>query len=268
VLLAALVFAPLPPTGYYAPEPPLLANMRWLAGQYRAGDVLVRDPAQGCGAPEEWEILTRAFFPNSLRFDSAPRDHQRVWYVSFDGREDPALGAAVREGRVAGRFVGPAGCLFRLYEAPPDAQGIVFENGMRFHGMQVLDEGGLVTTTPLVRRERDTMRLRLWWSADAPIDRDYSVGIFLAWRDGTLIVQNDSAPQVVVPEGAPVETSRWAQDTIYIEERTLTLPEGLRLDTAQLALTVYGWWDNRRLDAPGVDDAGLLPLADVAIAAW
>lgn len=125
-----------------------------------------------------------------------------------------------------------------------------------------------MTTTPIVRRERDTLRLRLWWSADAPIDRDYSVGIFLRWRDGALITQSDSAPQVIVPEGAPVETSRWQTDTIYIEERVLTLPEGLRLDTAQLLLTVYGSWDNRRIDAPGVDDERLLQLEDVAIAAW
>jgi hypothetical protein len=266
--LAGLVFAPLPPTGYYMPEAPLLANFRWLADEWRAGDVVVRDPAHNCGAPEEWEIYVRAFFPSGLVFDSVPRDHQRIWYITHDGRETPTLADAVRTGRVAGRFVGPPGCLFRLYEAPPDAEGVLFENGMRFHGMQALDESGRVWYAPLVRREADTLRVRLWWSVDTPPDRDYSVGVYLLSSSGSMIVQSDSAPQIVFPDSAPRETSRWQPGEIYIEERVLVISDGLVMEQGQLGLAVYGWWDAVRLHAPGVSETGLLRLADVAIAAW
>ncbi len=268
LLLAALVLAPLPPTGYYMPTLPLLENFRWLAGQWRAGDVLVRDPGVDCGTPETWEIALRVFFPNGVVFDSAARDHARIWYLARDGAEDPMLRASIRAGRAAGRFVGPPDCLFRLYEAPPDAAGVRFENGMRFHGMQVLDERGLVWNAPVVRRERDSLRVRLWWSADAPIDRDYSVGVFLSGSDGAVLAQTDSSPQVILPEGAPQETSRWQPGTFYVEERVLTTPDALSMGAARLALAVYGWWDGVRLGAPGLDETGLLPLAEIALAAW
>ncbi|MDX2140261.1 MAG: hypothetical protein SF123_19400 [Chloroflexota bacterium] len=268
IALALLCFAPFDAGRYLVVRGPLLENYRWWVDYLRAGDVVVRDPANDCGEPEKWEMYTRVFFPQGLQFVSTPADADRVWFITFDGSQTPALFDTVQQGRVAGRFVGTPNCLFRLYEAPPDRAGISFENGMRFHGVEVIDAQDGLWTAPVLRREGESLRVRLWWSADGTMDRDYSVGLYLFDSSGAMVTQVDSAPQVTLPEAAPAETSRWQPQTLYIEERTLTIPYPAARGTYRLALAVYGWWDNVRLPAPGVGVDGTLTLLPVEVAAW
>lgn len=119
------------------PAPPMTVLFDWLEEQIQWGDVMVVDPSISA-APHAWDYYRRVYFPNGLRFVHDPTGYRRVWFVTADGWEDPALAASVREGRVAGRFVGPWDFLTRLYEAPPDADGVLFENGMRFHGADMV----------------------------------------------------------------------------------------------------------------------------------
>lgn len=268
IVLALLCFAPFDAGRYLVVRGPLLENYRWWVDHLRAGDVVLHDPANDCGEPEKWEMYTRVFFPQGLQFVSTPADERRVWFITFDGSQTPALFDAVQQGRIAGRFVGTPDCLFRLYEAPPDRAGIPFENGMRFHGVDVIDAQDGLWTAPVLRREGESLRVRLWWSADGMIDRDYSVGLYLFDSSGAMIAQIDSAPQLTLPEGAPTETSRWQTGTVYVEERTLMIPYPAARGTYRLALAVYGWWDNVRLAAPGVDTDGTLTLIPVEVAAW
>jgi hypothetical protein len=268
IALALLCFAPFDAGRYLVVRGPLLENYRWWVDHWRAGDVVVRDPANDCGEPEKWEIYTRLFFPQGLQFADAPTDERRVWFITFDGSQTPALFDAVQQGRIAGRFVGTPDCLFRLYEAPPNRAGVLFDNGMRFHGVDVIDEQDGLWTSPVLRREGEALRVRLWWSAGGAIDRDYSVGLYLLDGSGTIVAQLDSAPQVTLPESAPAETSRWQTDTLYVEERTLMLPYPAARGTYRLALAVYGWWDNLRLPAPGINADGTLTLITVEVAAW
>jgi hypothetical protein len=267
--LAVLCFAPLGVNRYLMPSEPLFDNLRWLAGQYRAGDVIVRDSANTCGVPEKWDVYSRVLFPQGVQFSEGAGDARRVWFVTFDGQATPALLADAQEGRYAGRFVGRPGCLIRLYEAPPDSDGVPFENGLRFHGMDVIDNvTGTVWGETIARREGEALRLRLWWSADRPVEGDYSVGVYLLANNGAMLAQVDSAPQVVLPEGTPMETSRWSTDTMYVEERVLTMPTVGAMGMYRLALAVYGWWDNARIAAAGVGDDGTLPLGAVYLVAW
>lgn len=267
--LAALCFAPLGVNRYLMPSEPLFDNLRWLAEQYRAGDVIVRDPANTCGVPEKWDLYSRVLFPQGIQFSQRADDARRVWFITFDGQATPALLTDAQNGRYAGRFVGRPDCLIRLYEAPPDSDGMLFDNGLRFHGLDVIDNAtGTVWGEPIARREGEALRLRLWWSADRAIEGDYSVGVYLLADDGTILAQVDSAPQVVLPEGAPPETSRWTDDTIYVEERVLTMPPVGSMGVYRLALAVYGWWDNVRVDAPSVGDDGVLTLGVVTLIAW
>src|SRR5690606_30085609 len=115
-------------------------NMLWLTEHIRSGDVLIIDPRSDCGPPEEWDYYTRVFFPvGGLQIVSEPEAYRRVWFGVFNGWQDQALETRIKTGRIAGRFVGPPQCLFQLYEAPPHPEGILFENGMRFHGMDILE---------------------------------------------------------------------------------------------------------------------------------
>ncbi len=153
------------------------------------------DPNCNCAALETWDTMARLYFPAGMTFISDPQGYRRVWYAARDGFNDTATKAAVATGRVAANFVGPWDFLFRLYEAPPDAQGVLFENGMRFHGVDVV--GNDAPAAP-VRHEGEPIRLRLWWSVEKPPALDFSIGVYLMTPDGSkLITQVDGSPQVV-----------------------------------------------------------------------
>ena len=243
-------------------------NMEWLRDHIQAGDVLVIDPINKCGSASEWDYAIRAYFPEGLLIVNNPAGYRRVWYVTFDGQQTPAWLQMVADQRVPDEYVGPAGCFIRLYQGPPDANGVLFDNGMRFHGADVLDADGRLWSPPTVRHEGETVHIRLWWSADKPIDLDYSVGTYIL-GDG-LLAQADGAPQLVFPEKAPHETSRWKTKQLYIEERTLKLPDQLSIGeyTYNLDLAVYDSQTNFRVAAPGEDADHLLAIQQIILKAW
>ncbi len=243
-------------------------NLEWLHTHIQPGDALVIDPANNCGSPSEWDYAIRAYFPDGLLVASNPDGYRRVWYVTFNGRQTPALSHQISDQGVAEEFVGPAGCFIQLNQAAPDVNGILFENGMRFHGVDVLDADGRLWSAPAVRHEGETVTIRLWWSADKPIDLDYSVGTYIL--GGSLLAQVDGAPQLIFPEKAPHETSRWKTDQLYIEERTLKLPDQFPIGdyTFNLDLAVYDSQSNQRVNAPGEDADHLLLMRQIFVKAW
>jgi Dolichyl-phosphate-mannose-protein mannosyltransferase len=271
VLLIGLAFYPLPTTGEYniwATRSPLAENFEWLRDHLHGGDIILADPANECGSPDEWDYYLRAYFPNSLQFVDHPQGYRRLWYVLFDGRQNSAIQQALDVTHIPGAFVGPPRCLFRLYEAPPNENGIAFENGMRFHGADVM-VNGIPWSGPIVRHEGETARLRLWWSADHPIDRDYSVGLYLLREDGNrILAQNDSAPQLIFPQNAPQATSQWSPGGYYVEERDLALPYPTRDGQYELDLAVYYWEDQARIPAPGVNTENLVFLKRLTVKAY
>src|SRR5689334_15035527 len=180
-LFTVMTFAPVPFQTYnvFADNTsPLEGNFIWLKDHMVIGDVFVTDPGMNCGAPEEWDYYIRTYFPMGVQFVNHAEGYRRVWYVTGSAPPNPQLQAMVADGRVNERFVGPAGCKFTLYEAPPDSKGILFENGMRFHGMDVMD-GERPWSAPLVRHEGETIRLRLWWTVDRTPDLDYSINTYV-----------------------------------------------------------------------------------------
>ncbi len=266
-VIGALI-TPLPPrlTRNYAP--PGVTTFTWLREQVRAGDALVLDPGFDCLMTYELDYHIRAFFPEGLPVVSANRIDgvRRVWYAANVNTQDASVLAQVEANRVAGVFIGPPTCLWRVYEAPPNPLGMAFENGMRFHGVDVLDAEGDPLGYPYAMREGETFRARLWWSVDAPPPNDYSVGVYILNLDGSALIPTDSAPQVT--GGGPRETSRWQTGRFYVEERSFTLPNPLASGDYPLALTVYQWWDQTRLAADGVDENLLLRLGEISVKSW
>lgn len=264
-VFGVLMLLPIPLNQYQIPQPPLGTAFDWLRGKARPGDVVLIDPNCGCGAPEVFDYYSRVYFPAGLPFVTQADDYRRIWYVT--GAAGGTLDARdqVSDGRVAGIFVGPPEGLFRLYEAPPDPTGIRFDNNMRFLGIDRLDETGMPTESLPVYHEGDALRVRLWWSVDAPPSLDYSVGLFLLDETGNVIAQDDSAPNVT---DAPSATSQWQPGQLYVEERALRIPYPQTRGRYRLMLALYWFGDQQRIAAPGVDENTLLPLMDVNVLAW
>lgn len=258
-LLIVAMFAPLSPTDRIQ-RPPLESTMRELRKNIQWGDVIVVDPNCKAASADEWDYYTQVYFPNGLLFVKNPAGYRRVWYVKADGWQDKALDAQVHQNRVEGMFFGPWYFLFRLYEAPPDVTGVPFENGLRFHGADIL--GRAANGMPSFRT-KETVTMRLWWSIDHAIDRDYSVGVYLIdWRKGGTLLQVDAPPQVM---DVPRETSRWITGRYYVEERQITLPDVIHPGQYAITMAVYFWQDGRRIPAPGVDETGALPIQSINV---
>ena len=148
----------------------------------------------------------------------------------------------------------------QLYEEPPDVPGVHFDNGMIFNGVEVLDQPGPVP----IYRSGETIHLWLWWSIDHPVTLDYSEGTYVIAPNG-LLAQFDGPPQMTAD---PHETSRWVPGRYYVEERTVTLPSKIDTGSYSVQLSVYQWWDNKRISAPTTNTDALLPIATVQVKAW
>jgi len=250
---------------------PFVTMFSELQGRHRDGDALLLDlTCAGCIPidAEEWDYFTRAYFPHggltfvtAEQIDATPERYPRLWLVTFTGkgREDYRLRA--ENGRAQGETFGDVVFTFTRYEAPPNPEGIMFVNGIRFHGAELLNDAGL----PLVWREGDTVRVRLWWSAAAPQERDFSIGVYF-WEEGKgVTAQADGAPALL--SGDPA-TSRWTVGQYYVEERPLTLPYPLLTGNYAIMLSVYQWWDGVRVTAPGVTPDTLLPIGMIYVKSW
>ena len=261
------------------PNPPMGVNFVWLAKHARWGDAVVIDPRQECSVyKDEWDYYTRLYFPQGINIVDNPAGYRRVWYITADGWDNPELKREVHDNRLPSIFNGPWNCLFRLYVAPPDANGVLYDNGMRFHGYEIIEDGQPISI-PLVRRESDSITLHLWWSADTRPTQDYSIGVYiLDTANNGLVTQLDSGPQLTRLDPTdystlPSGTSQWNPNQLYAEERTLKLPDALPVTregvhTYELALVVYQSADNTRAKASGLTPDNLRILQTFTVRSW
>jgi hypothetical protein len=242
---------------------PYVTNFSWLASHLKVGDVVLIDPKAGSSSPENWDFFERIYFPQGLHFVTDPAGYSRVWYVSMDGRQDPATYVAIKQGRIAGEFVGKWDFLIRLWEAAPDPKGTDFENGMRFLGAQLPDAS---SPYQAAWAEGQDFRIRLWWSASRRIELDYSTSlVVINDATGERLLQLDSPPNIT---DGPKETSRWSVDEYYLDDRVIDLPESSQSGTFTIYLIVYQWWDQQRIAAPGTNEDQMLPIQKFTIKAW
>jgi Dolichyl-phosphate-mannose-protein mannosyltransferase len=267
--LLAIMATPFNPEPISVQALPLGLSFQWLAKNIKWGDVIVVDPLWkdrycNCIQPEAFDYFSRLYFPQGLQIVTDPTGYRRVWYVKWDSLQDKDFEARVRQGRVEGPFVGPPEALFRLYEAPPDPTGIAFSNGLRFLGADVPDE----STNLLVARDADTIRLRLWWAVDKPLSHDYSVSLQVLYA-GSLALQSDSPPNVIIPEAGPRQTSQWQVGQLYVEQRDIDIPKHfLPTGPYPIYLIVYDSQTGERLSAPGANADGALPIYTLNMKAW
>ncbi len=279
VVMLALMFRPAGDYEYrYAPFP-FEQVFSWLHGQVEEDDVLLFDKnfcLWGCGdnkfSEEDMVIYYYDQFADGIPLVKEPGNTRRVWYLSQNGWQDPEMKADVETGRVARQFAGPWNFLLRLYEAPPDPQGVLFSNGLRFHGLEIVRDGRALDY-PISLDEQETVHMRLWWSVDHPLDRDYSISV--QWlRGSNLMVAADGAPQLIhldptqANDPLPAAMTEWKPGQLYVEERDVTMPPLSNPAHPTLYLTVYQWWDGVRLLAPGVNSDRLLPVTQAIVWGW
>lgn len=261
VTALALMFVPVDHNQYAIPGAAIGMNFRWLRDRFMPGDVMVVDPNCRCPPAEVWDYYSRIYFPNGLPVVSPNTAARRVWYSASDGEQHAETQTQVTASRRAGAFIGTWDFLTRLYEQPPDLAGVLFENGMRFHGMDVIaaesPDDLLLEAGWIVRREGERLRLHLWWSADTPPDPDHSVSVQLLDANERVIAQTDGAP--------PLD---WQPGIIERETRALTLPLPLRSGIYRLMLVVYDWRDGWRIAAPETDANRMLYLREITVKSW
>lgn len=100
------------------------------------------------------------------------------------------------------------------------------------------------------------LQVDLWWAAQAPLDRDYSVGVYLlAPGEDTVIAQHDAAP-------GRAPTSAWAPGEWTFDRHTLALPEDLPPGDYRVAVSVYWYGDLEPLAVEGAPRAviGTVPV--------
>jgi hypothetical protein len=262
---------------------PFEDTFTWLQARMEPGDVIFLDPScttDKCGRPEEWDYYQMVYFPDRRLHIVSTIDEtvgvRRVWYLHVDGWNDETLQSRIAAGRLQSQFFGPWYFLWQLYEAPPDSVGVLYDNGMRFHGFDIIDprlHNGYVEG-PVVRREGKQVILRLWWSVDKPLANDYSISTLIAAApDAPPLAQFDGPPQTIslflYDSAPPRETSQWQPGQFYVEERVLQLPKevdsALRNHPLGIYLTLYQWWDGATINAPGVNETGRLKLREMFV---
>ena len=276
LVMIALMFVPLPYEQYREDILPYESVFSWLQHEVVPGDVLVVDPdfcIVRCGRGEIWVYYANYFLRDLMPIVEEPGNHNRIWYLTDVNTTNIEMEAKVETNRLAGKFVGPPGLLVRLYESAPDIEGVLFENGLRFHGFQVLD-GDTVLLETYDIREYSQLKLRFWWTIDRPLDAEYSISAALiADRNNRLLAQADGAPQPVhfSPNSyAPLPNSmlEWEVGELYVSERTIEIGDIGTWYDSTLYLVVYQWWDGMRIPAPGTNEDTMLPLADVLVMGW
>jgi hypothetical protein len=182
-------------------------------------------------------------------------------------RQDADLNQLVSSNRVLRQQVGPVRCLFLLYEAPPLTEGILFANGLRFHGADIINaKGETVPEVYAAFHEGEIMRLRLWWTVDQPLDQPYVIGTYIGKRAGR--GSTEALPQVIFPPGDAVRIDQWQPGQYYIEERSLPLRQQLGSDQYPVFLAVLDPQTGERVTGTGLTDDNLLEISRITVKSY
>ena len=248
-------------------------NLRWLVSEIQHGDVVLFSDDHECFSPHsQFDLNMNMYltFPQGLNIVESVNEHRRIWFVTADDSTNSPHWETLRGEYVERHFVGPPGCLFRLYERPPDPEGILFSNGMRFHGAQFLREGKALPPgfSPQLH-EGENFQVRMWWQVEGALPQDYSVGTFLMDEEGRVIEEVHGPPDPSYPEEAPWETSRWQEGQIYYEDREMGVPYPMERQKLAIRMAVYFWEEpGVRFAAEGTDALGMLPVMQITIDSW
>jgi 4-amino-4-deoxy-L-arabinose transferase-like glycosyltransferase len=121
---------------------------------------------------------------------------------------------------------------------PSRAVEATFDNRFRLLGYDA----------PNTARPGETLPLRLYWEADGPDGKDYTVFVHMLNEVGVLIAQSDGPPQ-----GGAYPTSIWSTGERVIDERAIVVPADAPPGAYTLLVGLYDPATGSRLPAHGTD---------------
>jgi hypothetical protein len=141
--------------------------------------------------------------------------------------------------------------LFDLTYAPPNTAPIWPQHRMdaRFGDREAIGLVGFDMPGESAYGTGDILPLSLVWEARAPIDRDYTVALFLM-QDDHLIAQRDAMPSNFFDP-----TQAWRPDSFHRDNHGLELPGDLLPGSYELWIALY-WWENPSDRLPAHDADG------------
>lgn len=251
-------------------------NFEWLREQSLPGDVLMFDPkfCTGiCNNRDEIALYWDIYLDDKVTWVDSPGDYRRIWLWRGIGHSRELL-EELEETHIPSLFFGPPTSLLELYVAPPDPEGILYENGMRFHGFDIMQDNGRYDYPPYDLRERTTVQVRLWWSADEPIDEDYQVSLQIQnMVNQQIVTQHDGAPNLIhlkpnAFEPLPSTTQDWIPNQLYVDLRTLEIPNTFSEIRSKIVLIIYTLPDGTRIPTIEKPSDGVLPLSETVVWGW
>ena len=125
---------------------------------------------------------------------------------------------------------------------------VAFEGGVSLHGLEVTVQSS------------DAILLRLDWSAESPLEENYSTFVHLRGPDGALVAQHDSWPAI-----GSRPTPTWQPGELILDYHWVDLPPSLPSGTYEVSVGMYHTDTVQRLQllepAQANVDSVSLPLA-------
>lgn len=160
------------------------------------------------------------------------KQHQTVWFTHWSpdqsGFEFLKQTGHVQTAVMTTYWGKDALNVYRFDSIQPEPV-VDYQNGMRLRQFKI---------------QPDQMRVDLWWSAEAKLDKDYSVSVFLLDTNGQLVAQKDDFPFL---NQRP--TSGWQAGEVVYDPHTLELAAPLTpLPSGKytVAVQIYTYVDGQR----------------------
>ncbi len=214
-------------------------------------DIMLIDKGDMANNVVLWQMAH--YLPSSLLHTEdieQGRSARRIWFTTVDWFDEGVQAdfAKLEPDYPVQKVLGDCNrywCyLVQLMVAPPWKTPEVFGSEMPFWGADIAS----VT--------HDSVNVHLWWRVVQPPTQNYSISLQLLDGTGNIVAQVDGS---ISHYGAEtIDTVAMQPDKIYIDYRTIALPEPIAPGTYQLALIVYDWQTGQRLALSDGSDRLLL----------
>jgi 4-amino-4-deoxy-L-arabinose transferase-like glycosyltransferase len=175
----------------------------------------------------QWQLEDGATYADGL--PALLAEHATVWFMHWSS-DRSGFAALERTGHrqtavMSEDWLGNDLNVYRFDQVPPESERIAaFAPGLILRAAAIYP---------------DELRVDLWWSANTPLDDDYTISARLLDESGRLVAQLDSAPFA-----GQRPTATWAAGEVVYDPRRLELAEGIDAlppGTYTVAVQVYRW---------------------------